>query len=111
MRVLGYTKKWSKLQKEVHTTFRFTRKDKDWYTGEYVQEVYHPRSKDREIINPKCLIIEKRNLFCKSITDEEAIEDGFESAIDMRNWLVKAHDLVRVKFEVIHKLTIKIVNE
>jgi len=34
MRILGVSKKWDKLQRPEWTTFRFARKDKDWYEGE-----------------------------------------------------------------------------
>jgi hypothetical protein len=50
MRILGFTKKWPKLQKDIFTTFRFTRKDKDWAVEELVQIVFHPRSKDRKVL-------------------------------------------------------------
>jgi hypothetical protein len=111
MRVMGYTKRWSKLQKEVHTTFRFTRKDRDWETGEYVQEVYHPRSKNREIMNPKALIIEKTPKWWYEITDTEAIEDGFVDAQDMVTWLIEAYGQDRVNKERVNKLKIKIIKE
>jgi hypothetical protein len=109
MRVLGYSKHWPKLQKTIHTTFRMTRRDVDWHTGEYVQEVYHPRSKtDREIINPKSLIFEKVNKWFYEITDAEAVEDGFIDAQDMRQWLKEAHG-DRINKERINKLTVRVI--
>jgi len=49
MRILGFSKKWAKLNnKLLFTTFRFPRKDKDWEIEEVVQIVYKPRSKERE---------------------------------------------------------------
>ncbi len=111
MRILGFSKKWKKLYKPIHTTFRFSRKDKDWEVGEYVQEVYHPRNKDREVMNPKCLIVEKKNLWCFQITDTEAVEDGFEDSTDMCYWLAEAHGKERLDREQIHKLTIKVIGE
>ena len=108
MRILGYSKKWPKLQKEIHTTFRFTRKDKDWQVGEYIQEVFHPRNKDREVINPIAQIIDIHALKCIDITQEEAIEDGFSCTLEMLGWLLKAHG-DRVNNELIHKLEIKVI--
>ncbi len=55
MRILGFSRKWPKLYNPVHTTFRYPRKDadrgRDWHEGEHVQEVYHPRHKDHEVMN------------------------------------------------------------
>ena len=49
MRILGFGKKWGKLNNGIlFTTFRFPRKDKDWQVEEMVQVVYKPRSKERE---------------------------------------------------------------
>ena len=50
MRVLGFSKKWGKLNNDkiLFTTFRFPRKDRDWEVKEVVQIVYKPRSKERE---------------------------------------------------------------
>lgn len=50
MRILGFTKKWSKLNKDIFTTFRFPRKDSDWAIEEVVQICFKPRSKEREIL-------------------------------------------------------------
>jgi len=55
MRILGFSKKWPKLDKpwfarDIHTftTFRYPRRDRDWEVEEVVQVVYKPRSKERE---------------------------------------------------------------
>ena len=111
MRVLGYSKKWDKLQKTQHTTFRFTRKDRDWALKEMVQEVYHPRSsKDREIVNRMSRIDGIQSLWVKDITDAEAVEDGFKDAVDMLAWLVAAHGSERCQKEQIHKLSITVIS-
>ena len=48
MRILGFSKKWDKLNQDMFTTFRFPRKDRDWGVEELVQVVYKPRTKGRE---------------------------------------------------------------
>lgn len=56
MRILGFSRKdwinylngnW-KREEEIFTTFRFTRRDRDWEVGELVQIVIKPRTKGRE---------------------------------------------------------------
>lgn len=85
MRIMGYSKKWDKLQHPEFTTFRFKRKDKDWGLNETVQVVYKPRSKEREILGiaqiikkePKAMALYGDKTGVTHITDEEAIADGF----------------------------------
>jgi hypothetical protein len=111
MRVLGFSKRWPKLQQELFTTCRFPRKDRDWTVSEVVQIVYHPRSKDREILafaqivdkEPKTLLGKLPNSF----TDKEAQEDGFNDWPDMENWLAKIYGKWRPTD--INKLTLKVV--
>ena len=107
MRVLGYSRRWSKLQRTVHTTFRYPRKDKDWFEGEIVQEVYKPRSKEREILQI-ARIINKEPKLLADITHEEAIEDGFINLYDMYQFIGKnsQDDL----FQPINKLTISVLS-
>lgn len=51
VRILGFNKKWAKLNNDIlFTTFRFPRKDKDWQIEEVAQIVYKPRSKEREVL-------------------------------------------------------------
>ena len=95
MRVMGFTKKWDKLKDLEFNTFRMKRKDKDWTIGERVQIVYHPRSKDREILGEAEIInIEPRSFYpytsCQ-ITNAEARADGFKDVEDMKTWLIQAH--------------------
>ena len=108
MRILGFSKKWVKLQKPVHTTFRFPRKDadrgRDWHEGEVVQEVYKPRSKEREVLQI-AMIIKKQPKLLADITHEEAVEDGFVNLYHMFEWLGhKNKDL----FKPINKLTLEV---
>ena len=97
MRILGFSKKWDKLNKQwferdrhTFTTFRFPRRDKDWEIEELVQIVYKPRSKEREplgiarIIRKQEKDLRKKYYgfgdICKDadvITPSEAYEDGF----------------------------------
>lgn len=113
MRILGFSKKWDKLQQDVFTTFRFTRKDKDWQVGETVQIVYKPRELElslggeREALGIAEIIgKERRDLFRVGVTKLEAIQDGFESFVKMGEWLDKAYGR-RWLDEPMNKLTLK----
>jgi len=87
MRILGFSKKWDKLNNSIlFTTFRFARKDKDWQVGEQVKIVYKPRSKGGgEVLGVAKIIGKtKRSVGIYGdktgrplITDKEAIADGF----------------------------------
>ncbi len=93
MRILGFSKKWYKLNTEIiFTTFRFPRKDRDWEVEELVQIVYKPRSKEREILGIARIIRKQEKDLRKNwsyfpsarcpntpdmITPEDAEEDGF----------------------------------
>lgn len=94
MRILGFSKKWGKLNNDIlFTTFRFPRKDKDWEVEEVVQIVYKPRSKGREplgiarIIRKETRDLTKRFYYytggysptntSDTITPSEAEDDGF----------------------------------
>ena len=96
MRIIGFSKKWGKLDKKWYepnlltfTTFRYPRKDRDWEIEEVVQVVFKPRSKEREVLGIARIIrIEVKDFGEKShniqkdtpgsfITFEEATEDGF----------------------------------
>jgi hypothetical protein len=82
MRILGFTRMWPKLAQDDFTTFRFTRKDKDWQITELVQCVYKPRSKDRQFLGIAC-ITSKAPRIIDEITREEAIEDGFINLLEL----------------------------
>jgi len=88
MRILGYSRKWDKLQKPIHTTFRYPRRDRDWAIGERVQIVYKPRSKDREVLQI-ATIIKKESKQLSDITHNEAVEDGFINLYAMFEFLGK----------------------
>ena len=95
MRILGFSKKWDKLNNDTFTTFRFKRHDKrDWFVGEIVQIVYKPRSKEREVLG--IAKIENKELKDMSwaykklaklkITNAEANEDGFPDGYDKHGY-------------------------
>jgi len=91
----------------MHTTFRYPRKDKDWYIGEDVQEVYKPRSREREVLQI-AQIINKEPKLLADITHEEAIEDGFINLYDMYEFIGKnSQDGL---FQPINKLTISVLS-
>lgn len=128
MRILGFTKKWPKLNNElIFTTFRFPRKDKDWQVEEAVQIVYKPRSKGREILGIARIIrkepkdLNKRWSYYPRpnhpntpvmITPWEAKEDGFKGMHGggdiekMMRFLEEAHGYHRCRNELMNKLTL-----
>jgi hypothetical protein len=107
MRVLGFSKKWAKLQIIEFTTFRLPRRDKGWMLGERVQVVFNPRSKDREILGIAD-IVRKEQIWLDQITDLEAEKDGFPGGVsEMFGWLNKAHDPERLDQEPLNKLTLR----
>ena len=114
MRILGFSKRWDKLHQSEFTTFRFPRKDKDWYVGEQVLVKYKPRS-PANIVLGQAEIISKELRWMKpklrndilDITQEEAVTDGFEGWRDMWNWLLKTYDIRKLLREPMNKLTLK----
>ncbi len=125
MRILGFSKKWGKLNNDIlFTTFRFPRKDKDWQPEEVVQVVYKPRSKDREPLGIARIIRKEPKDLNKQfsyfsyqlntpdvITPNEAEEDGFTGmhgggdTEKMRKFLIDTYGYSKCK-EPINKLTL-----
>ncbi|GAG64007.1 unnamed protein product, partial [marine sediment metagenome] len=104
-RILGFCQKWPKLRRPTFTTFRVTRRDKDWQVGEEVQIVVRPRSKEREKLG-RAVIIGKELRSLRSLVDvhhlptdtlsitrAEAVADGFPSYKAMAEWLYETHGL------------------
>lgn len=89
MRILGFSKKWAKLKNDTFTTFRYRRKDadkgRDWHNGETLKIIYHPRHEHEYLGIAK--IINKEAKPIGSITILEAVEDGFNSDFEMREFL------------------------
>lgn len=112
MRILGFSEMWPKLLQGEFTTFRFPRKDKDWYVGEEVQIVYKPRSKEREMLGVAVVIGRARRqmLYPVAVLNvylEEAIADGFNNSEEMEHWLIKTYGEKRLTAEPMNKLTLK----
>jgi len=110
MRILGFSKKWPKLQQESFTTFRYPRKDsdkgRDWHETEIVKIVYHPRQ-EGEVLGI-AQIISKIPTEIGGITDSEAVADGFPDGWrEMANWLAQAHKGQQDLGQPINKLTLK----
>ncbi len=128
MRILGFSKKWGKLNKPIlFTTFRFPRKDRDWEVEEIVQVVYKPRSKEREplgiarIIRKEPKDLNKRFQYFTggytppntpdTITPNEAEDDGFTGmhgggdTEKMRKFFIDTYGYFKCK-EPINKLTL-----
>lgn len=131
MRILGFSKKWPKLSRDIFTTYRFSRKDKDWAVEEVVQVVYKPRSKEREILGVARIIrkqlkdLNKRWQYYPSpnfpntsdmITPDEAEDDGFTEmhgggdTQKMRRFFIDTYGYSRCK-EPINKLTLYWIND
>lgn len=92
MRILGFATDWPKLAQPRFTTFRFERRDRDWFNGEVVQIRVKHRSKGGGIIKGTAIIETKERKDGQYfITDAEAKEDGFASKVEMWRWLLKAH--------------------
>ena len=103
MRVLGFSKKWPKLEQKEFSTFRYSRIDKDWGIREEVKVVFQPRRKGggdvlgiAKIINTEVREFDKvysdmMNDGVPLITEKEAIADGFNGVADMINWLKKTY--------------------
>jgi hypothetical protein len=117
MRVLGVTEKWPKLKKAEWTTFRFKRRDRDWEVGEEVQVVFKNRSKNREILGTaRILAKEPRNMINAPnapiynypvLKESEAMEDGFNSASEMLEWLFRQYGTARLNSEPMNRLTLR----
>jgi hypothetical protein len=107
MRILGFSKKWDKLSSDVgFTTFRLPRLDKDWWTGEKVQIVVKPRSKDREYLGI-AEIVWKDSVWMHDITSYMAWMDGFDTLAEMMAYLLKSHSKVRLDHEPLNRLLLK----
>ena len=121
MRIISFSRKWDKLKQAEFTTFRFTRKDKDWQVGEQVQVYYKNRSVNRERLG-EALIISKEpramGMFgdktgCQHITNDEAVADGFPDVevkhgyFFMWEFLWDYYGAERLLNEPMNKLTLK----
>lgn len=128
MRILGFSEKWPKLnlhkpidERDIFTTFRFPRKDRDWEVDELVQVVYKPRSKEREVLGIARIIRKYPkdigNKFkyygdndINVITPSEAIQDGFIAMhgggdLDkMRKYFINTYGYLRCMKEPISRL-------
>ena len=127
MRILGFSKKWTKLDEVIFTTYRFPRKDKDWAVEEVVQCVFKPRSKEREVLGVARIIRKQPKDLNKkyhyyiggyaipntldTITPDEAGADGFTGmhgggdTEKMRKFFIDTYGYSKCK-ELINKLTL-----
>ena len=111
MRIISFSKKWDKLQQLEFTTFRFFRKDKNWYIGETVQVFFKNRSPQREKLGVAEIIKMELRKIATSFkqyrpTEREAQEDGFTSLLDMNNYFRKTYGS-RIFKEPVNKLTLR----
>jgi len=123
MRILGFQRKdWlnyltqnPKLEDNIFTSFRFSRRDKDWAIGEIVQIVLKPRSKEREILG-KAVILNKEKRYMPRlleklgyphITDNEVKQDGFPDYYSMWHWLFDTYSGQKLVDEPMNKLTLR----
>jgi len=112
MRILPVIQKWPKLKKPQWTTFRLSRRDKDWQVGEVVQVVYRQRTPQREVLGVAEIVAKAPRGFRLTsganslIAEREAREDGFNNTEEMEHWMLKAHGS-RVRTEPLNKLTLR----
>jgi len=109
MRVLGFSKKWSKLYQPDFTTFRYARKDRDWEIEEKVQIVYHPRSKDREVLGFAEIVKKECGKITDYgfVTDAVAKEDGFADRQSMLVWFQETYTQEQICSKPMNKLTLR----
>lgn len=127
MRILGFSKKdWinyltgkPKLQQPEFTTFRFTRRDRDWQVGELVQVIIKPRSKgggeklgiaeivgkERRWVNGLRFVLHV-NTHIETVEVGEAKADGFASSTEMIMYMRKAYG-DKILAEPMNKLTLR----
>lgn len=120
VRILGFSQKdWMnyltgkpKLQEKMFTTFRFTRRDKDWGINEIVQIVFKPRTKMREVLGVAEITDKVTRRLTATvhlgtlITADEAKADGFENLNTMFYWMHKIHGS-RLWKEPMNKFTLR----
>lgn len=126
MRILGFSKRWPKLNNPIFfTTFRYTRRDRDWEVEEVVQVVFKPRTKQREPLGIARIIrkqdkdtSKKFYIFAGTdkspdvITPEDAYADGFSAMHGggdinkLLDWLRESAGMRFYREPIVHKLTI-----
>ena len=111
MRIISFSKEWDKLNQPEFTTFRFQRKDKDWYVGEIVQVYFKNRSPQREKLGEAKIISKEMRKIATAYeqyrpTEEEAKADGFDNLFEMNIWFRKIFR-DRIFEEPINKLTLR----
>lgn len=107
MRILTFYTLWEKFKKDEFTTYRFTRKDKDWQISEFVKIVYKQRSKtERRELGIAEIIVKEPRWILKDVTEVEAKKDGFQSISDMVNFFQKSYG-DRIEKEPMNKLTLR----
>lgn len=104
MRIMPFAKPWPKLTKPSFTTFRLQRRDKDWQLDERVHVVVHARTRHRMVMGDAD-IVRKEEVVLNQITEAEAVEDIFDNAEQMIEWLRRAHGS-RLGQVPLHKLTL-----
>lgn len=109
MRILSFSEEWEKLRESEFTTFRFQRKDKNWYIGEFVKVVYKNRSKERKELGIAEIIGKEPKMILEDVSGEEAKKDGFQSISGMALWLRQKNRKYgdRIECEPMNKLTLQ----
>lgn len=114
MRIMGFSQMWPKLQQDKFTTFRFSRRDKDWAIEEVVKVVYKPRRKGgggflgiAEIVRSVPRDVYGKLSAWSTISEKEAVVDGFKSRAHMELWLIDTYGVERIANEPMNKLTLK----
>ena len=108
MRILGFSKvDWrnyitgqdSKMLQPEFTTWRWPRKDKDWYADEVVSVVVKTRSPHRLILGEAVILsVESKEDY--EITDVDARADGFPERQELKLYLMKERHARRIAYGV-----------
>lgn len=102
---LNHTTGKPKLTQPSFTTFRFTRRDKDWAVGEVVRVVYQARNKRNRSILGQAVIKAKKAVDINHIEIRDIMADGFATRYDMAQWLRKGGGN-RYIFEKVNRLVL-----
>ena len=98
MRILGFSKKWDKLNHDTFTTFRYPRKDTDrgfdWHEAETLKIVFQPRHQNEYLVIAMIMSKDMKRVY--QITHEEAVADGFANYAEMMAFLKAGEPNIKI---------------
>jgi hypothetical protein len=87
----NYLAKTPKLDQPSFSTFRLSRKDKDWQLSENVKVILNPRSAGKKVLGTAVITSRERINHYSEVTDEMVLQDGFESKAIFEGWWKRTH--------------------